>query len=165
MEPSPLSGRGAAHPRVAELIEALGLAPHPEGGFFRRIHASTVQLEYAGRRRPAMTAIEFLLVAGHASQWHRVDADESWHWQEGAPLELRLYDEASDRLDVVRLQSAREGQALAVVPAGVWQSARTLGDYSRVACTVAPGFVWEGFTLLAADSPLAERLRGPEAPA
>ena len=27
-----------------------------------------------------------------------------------------------------------------VVPAGAWQAARSLGDYTLVGCTVAPGF-------------------------
>lgn len=146
------------HPRVVELIGLLSLSPHPEGGHFRRTHASAVQVEHGGHVRPAMTAIDFLLEAGAASQWHKVDADESWHWQEGAPLELRIFDEAGGRLESIRLDAAGDGRAMAVAPAGAWQSARTLGDYTRVACTVAPGFVWEGFELLEADSAVAQRL-------
>lgn len=152
------------HPRVEELVRTLALSPHPEGGHYRRIHASAVQVVHGGHVRPAMTAIEFLLEAGHGSQWHRVDADESWHWQEGAPLELRIFDETSGESETIRLASARDGRATAVVPAGAWQSARTLGDYTRVVCTVAPGFVWEGFELLDADGPVATRLRALDAP-
>ena len=147
------------HARVEELVRTLALSPHPEGGYYRRTHASAVHVEHGGHVRPAMTAIDFLLEAGNASQWHRVDADESWHWQEGAPLELRLFDEAGGRLEVIRLEAACNGRAMAVVPAGAWQSARTLGDYTRVAGTVAPGFVWEGFELIKAGSLVAERLR------
>lgn len=35
----------------------------------------------------------------------------------------------------------------AVVPAGAWQAARPLGDWSLVGCTVAPGFDFAGFEL------------------
>jgi predicted cupin superfamily sugar epimerase len=34
-----------------------------------------------------------------------------------------------------------------VVPAHAWQSARSLGDWTLVGCTVAPAFQYEGFEL------------------
>jgi predicted cupin superfamily sugar epimerase len=34
-----------------------------------------------------------------------------------------------------------------VVPAGAWQSARSLGAWTLVGCTVAPGFEFSGFEL------------------
>ena len=71
-----------------DLIDTLSLAPHPEGGHYRRIHAASIEVEANGRRRLAMTAIHYLLDAGERSRWHRVDADECWHWQQGGVLEL-----------------------------------------------------------------------------
>ena len=145
-------------PRARQLIADLQLAPHPEGGHFRRIYESTTTLESNGRRRPALTAIHFLLTAGETSRWHRVDADEAWHWQDGEALELRIFDPANDVLTVHMLDRFGRGAPMHVVPAGHWQSARALGEHALVCCTVSPGFVWEGFELLRDDDPLAQRL-------
>ena len=35
----------------------------------------------------------------------------------------------------------------ALVPAGAWQAAESLGDWTLVGCTVAPGFEFAGFEL------------------
>lgn len=150
----------AMHPDARRLIAELQLSPHPEGGWFRRIHESAMTVEHEGRQRPALTAIHFLLAAGEASQWHRVDADECWHWQDGGALELQVFDPAAARLASVTLGDAAKGFApMHVVPAGHWQAARPLGAFTRVACTVSPGFVWEGFRLLDGHGELASALR------
>ncbi|MEW5834713.1 MAG: cupin domain-containing protein [Pseudomonadota bacterium] len=146
------------HPRAAQLIRQLALAPHIEGGHFRRFHTT----EAPAGGRPALSAIHFLLAAGEQSAWHRVDADEAWHFVEGDPLELLVYQAAQDRLECVRLGPVGHGQdatrAVHVVPAGAWQAARPLGDYTLCTCLVAPAFDFAGFTLL--DDPLlAARLR------
>ncbi len=147
------------HPCAVALIRELELEPHPEGGHYRRIHASAAQVSVDGRARPALTAIRYLLAAGERSQWHRVDADECWHWQRGDALELLQFDAASGRLSATMLGDAAKGlQSMQIVPAGVWQAARPAGDYALVACTVSPGFVWEGFELLDAGSEIARRL-------
>lgn len=125
--------------RAEELIRALDLSPHPEGGFYREIHRSA-----------ASTAIYFLLLAGQFSRWHRVDGEEVWHHYEGGPLELIL-----EESEIV-LGPERH---LAVVPAGAWQAARPLGDYALLGCTVAPPFRFEGFALLRDLRDEAERLR------
>ena len=147
------------HPRAAQLIGQLALAPHIEGGHFRRFHTAMAPAD----ERPALSAIHFLLAAGEQSAWHRVDADEAWHFVEGDPLELLVYLAAQDRLECVRLGPVGHGQGAAravhVVPAGAWQAARPLGDYTLCTCLVAPAFDFAGFTLL--DDPLlAARLRG-----
>lgn len=147
------------HPRTSELIRELGLDPHPEGGHYRRIYASTATVVAGGRVRPALTAIRYLLPGGERSRWHRVDADEAWHWQEGEPLELLCFDAANGRLDRTVLgDSADRMPAMQVVPAGTWQCARPLGAYALVACTVSPGFDWSGFELLDGTSAVAREL-------
>ncbi|GAE50216.1 cupin domain-containing protein [Xanthomonas arboricola] len=146
------------HPTAASLIRSLELAPHPEGGHFRRVYASARQVTDGSQPRPALTAIRFLLAAGECSAWHRVDAEESWHWQQGDALELSIYDEASGQLQRLILDAAERGEPMHVVPAGCWQAARSLGDFTLVGCTVSPGFVWEGFALLDGASPLAAHL-------
>ncbi|MBV6841968.1 cupin domain-containing protein [Xanthomonas euvesicatoria] len=146
------------HPTAAALIRSLDLAPHPEGGHYRRTHASARQVTDNGQTRPAMTAIRFLLSAGECSAWHRVDAEETWHWQLGDALELLIYDTCTEQVQRVIVDAAERGEPMHVVPAGCWQAARSLGDFTLVGCTVSPGFVWEGFALLDKASPLAARL-------
>ncbi|KHL54845.1 cupin domain-containing protein [Xanthomonas cannabis] len=146
------------HPTAAALIRSLALSPHPEGGHFRRVYASAHQVSDNGVARPALTAIRFLLTAGQCSAWHRVDAEESWHWQQGDALELLVYDERDGQLRRLILDAAERGEPMHVVPAGCWQAARSLGDFTLVGCTVSPGFVWDGFALLDQASPLAAHL-------
>lgn len=137
--------------RAGALIAALGLAPHPEGGWFRETFRSADAVTRAdGARRAALTTIDFLLAAGTHSRWHRVDADEAWHHHEGAPLELFVIDPPLARLEVVRLGPVDDAGARPAhtVPAGWWQAARTLGDYSLVGCTVGPGFDFTDFAML-----------------
>jgi len=140
------------------LIARHRLEPHPEGGHYRRTHASAVEVEANGHRRPAMTAILYLLEAAGRSAWHRVDADEAWHWQQGGALELLQFDAQSGALSSARLGPPPEGRASCIVPAGTWQSAFAPDEAVLVTCTVAPGFVWEGFELLDAAGDVARRL-------
>ncbi|TDK26229.1 cupin domain-containing protein [Luteimonas aestuarii] len=130
------------------LIDALALAPHPEGGHFRRFHEAAIQVEHNGIRRPAMTAIHYLLEPGGRSQWHRVDADEAWHWQQGDALELMQFDVVAEAVTCTRLGPGSDDARMCVVPAGTWQSAHAPGGHALVACVVAPGFAWPGFELL-----------------
>lgn len=146
------------HPTAAALIRSLDLAPHPEGGYYRRVYASARQVTDNGQPRPALTVIRFLLSAGQCSAWHRVDAEETWHWQQGDALELLIYDASSEQVQRVIVDAAERGEPMHVVPAGRWQAARSLGDFTLVGCTVSPGFVWEGFALLEESSLLAAHL-------
>jgi predicted cupin superfamily sugar epimerase len=127
------------------LIGRLGLAPHPEGGWYRQTWVAPA----APGERPAGTAILFLLKAGETSHWHRVDADEIWHFHAGAPLELRVAADESGPAQALRLgPEVLAGDApQLIVPAGHWQAARSLGDWTLVGCTVSPGFRFEGFEL------------------
>jgi predicted cupin superfamily sugar epimerase len=135
--------------RARELVERLGLAPHPEGGFYREIFRSPATVTGpGGAARSALTVIHFLLPAGAHSALHRVGADEAWHFVEGEPLEL-LWVGDDDVLRRVRLGALADGAVpAAVVPAGAWQACRPLGAYALVACDVAPGFEFDDFALL-----------------
>jgi uncharacterized protein len=127
-----------------EVVHLLGLAPHPEGGFYRE----TFRAAAAEGGRGASTAIYYLLRRGEVSAWHRVDADEVWHYYAGAPLELLLSADGQER-SAVRLgpDLAAGERPQAVVPAGAWQSARSLGEWTLVGCTVAPAFQFAGFEM------------------
>lgn len=147
------------HPRATQLIEALGLTPHPEGGFYREIFRSTSRVRPADTRggRDAATTIYFLLVEDTHSRWHRVLSDEVWHLYEGGPLELLTAAPDADQVRRVVLGPAVESDGpVHVVPAGWWQAARPLGAYVLVGCTVAPGFVFKDFSFLR-DEPAARR--------
>lgn len=150
------------HPRAADLIRALGLAPHPEGGFFRESFRSTARVEPADGRpqRSALTTIFFLLASGQVSRWHSVRSDEVWHFYEGGALELFIASADAASIERVRLAPVAAATMPArTVAAGCWQAARPLGDYALAGCTVAPGFEYEDFRMLADDPRAAARIR------
>jgi predicted cupin superfamily sugar epimerase len=129
---------------AAGIIAALGMQRHPEGGWY----AETFR-DNAGGGRGHSTAIYFLLEKGEEAAWHRVkDAAEVWHHYAGAPLELDLFDEAQGAASFVLGTDLGAGERpQAVVPANCWQTARSLGDWTLVGCTVAPGFDFAQFEL------------------
>jgi predicted cupin superfamily sugar epimerase len=132
---------------AAELIRLLDLQPHPEGGHYRETFRDTRTIETG---RAASTAIYFLLARGERSHWHRVDAVEVWHYYAGAPLTLEIADDKGsiERLTLGPDIAAGE-RPQGVVPAGAWQAAESLGDWTLTGCTVAPGFEFAGFELAA----------------
>ena len=135
--------------RVAQLISQLQLQAHPEGGYYRRLFESDLRLSGG---RLASSAIVFLLPAGQVSRWHRVDADELWHFYEGEPLELLIAESPASIQHQLLGPLAADAMPQRAVPAHAWQAARPLGSYSLVGCTLAPAFEFDGFCLLA-DAP------------
>ncbi|MGL4598623.1 MAG: cupin domain-containing protein, partial [Bacteroidia bacterium] len=89
--------------RAITLINQLALQPHPEGGFFRELHRSAEQVDFHGKKRDALTTIYFLLPENECSRWHLVDADEVWHYYEGAPLDLYLAPADASYITHIRL--------------------------------------------------------------
>ncbi|MBS0527109.1 MAG: cupin domain-containing protein [Proteobacteria bacterium] len=124
------------------MIALLGLEPHPEGGHYRQTFRAP------DRPRGASTAIYFLLKSGERSYWHKVDADEIWHYYAGAPLELSLSEDGRT-VRCLRLGTDFDlgEQPQLVVPRGVWQAARSLGAWTLIGATVAPAFQFEGFEM------------------
>jgi uncharacterized protein len=151
------------HPRAAELIATLDLRPHPEGGFYRQIFRSAVQVTPMDRRglRAALTTIYFLLPEGSFSRWHQVASDEVWHLYEGGPLELLELSASGQSVLHHTLGPIGGGTAAPVctISAGIWQAARPLGNYAFVGCTVGPGFDFADFRLLADDHARAAAVR------
>lgn len=154
--------------RAAELIERLGLAPHPEGGWYRECFRSPQRVDPLDGRpaRAALTTIDFLLPRGEHSAWHRVRSDEVWHLLEGGPLRLWQLSPDLKRLQVAVLrpvggrigpgddlapdtsEDALPPAPRAVVPAGWWQAAEPLDAFAYVGATVAPGFDFADFDFL-----------------
>lgn len=125
------------------IIEQLRLAPHPEGGHFREMFRDP---DTVGGRA-ASTAIYYLLRAGEASHWHRVDAAEIWHFYAGDPLELRISEGRKTCTVTLGPDIAAGQRPQVVVPKGAWQAACPLGEFTLTGCTVAPGFDFAGFEL------------------
>ena len=135
------------HLTADAVIALLDLAPHPEGGFFRETFRDMATL--AGAGRAASTAIYFLLPAGVVSRWHPGDATETWHRCAGGPLQMLIAPAAGGAPQISRLGAdlAAGERPQGVVPALDWQQARSLGDWTLVGCTVAPGFEFSGFEI------------------
>ena len=133
---------------ATDIIARLGLQPHPEGGHFRETFRDTHRTEDG---RSISTAIYFLLAAGEVSHWHRVDAVEMWHWHAGAPLELSIAENDAGPVTTYKLgpDVMADEEPQRIVPHHAWQAARSLGDWTLVGCTVAPGFEFHGFELAA----------------
>lgn len=132
-------------PAAGEIIARLGMQAHPEGGWYVETFRDVALTD----DRPASTAIYYLLEAGQQSAWHRVDAVETWHFHDGAPLALRRSPPeggTAETLTLGRDLAAGERPQI-VIPKLWWQAARSLGDWTLVGCTVAPGFRFEGFEL------------------
>ena len=130
---------------AADVIRLLDLAPHPEGGHFRETFRDA-RLENG---RAMSTAIYFLLARGERSRWHRVDAAELWHYHAGAPLVLEIAAGEQGPVRRVTLGSDLAGgeRPQGIVPAHHWQAAQSLGEWTLVGCTVAPGFEFAHFEM------------------
>lgn len=131
-----------------EVIRLLDLKPHPEGGHYAETFRDPAGPEWRGWS----SAIYYLLDAGETSEWHRVDATEVWHWYAGAPLVLTISENGHDAKAVHLGPTLTAGQRpQIVVPAHAWQTATSLGAWTLVGCTVAPGFHFDGFELAPKD--------------
>ncbi len=131
---------------------SLGLAPHPEGGWYRQTWASPVTVTLPdGRVRPTATLIHFLLPAGESSAWHRVSSDELWLAHQGTvTLELggAGATPGAATTTVLGVDVAAGELAQVLVPAGVWQRTLPAPYDALVSCVVSPGFDFADFELL-----------------
>jgi predicted cupin superfamily sugar epimerase len=130
---------------TAEQIKALlHLEPHPiEGGYFRRTHTSEETIELKRGTRPIGTAIYYLLEAGAFSEMHLLDSDEIFHFYLGDPVEmLQLHPDGRSKVLTLGPDLNAGQHVQVVVPAGVWQGTRLIGDgkVALMGCTVTPGF-------------------------
>lgn len=125
------------------LIEALGLQPHPEGGHYREIFRHAPE----DGARGESTAIYYLLGPGERSHWHRVDADEAWHWYGGGGLALRLSNGVGVETIHLGPDLGAGQRPFAMVPRGWWQAAAPLESWVLCGCTVAPAFSFDGFEM------------------
>jgi uncharacterized protein len=137
--------------RAQEIIARLGLAPHPERGYYSETYRAPLSVSTASGPRAASTAIYFLLAANQrATHVHRLKSDELFHLYDGGPLDvLMLWPDGGGQ--VVRLGrdlDAGERPQL-VIPAGTWFGTELPAgvEFCLWGCTVAPGFSFEDFEL------------------
>ncbi|MBN9673282.1 cupin domain-containing protein [Roseibium aggregatum] len=129
------------------VVGLLNMQPHPEGGYYVETFRDDIT-DTDGRA--ASTLIYFLLPEGILSRWHKVDAVETWHWYAGAPLELSISANGRDKTVLTLGNDLAAGERpQGIVPRDGWQQARSLGAWTLVGCTVAPGFLFEGFEMAA----------------
>jgi predicted cupin superfamily sugar epimerase len=142
------------------MVEALGLKPHPEGGFFRETFRSSRRIAAGpeGAYRDAATAIYFLLPAGEFSSFHRIrGSDEMWHHYGGDPVEIHTITSTGDHRVTILGSGVHQGeQPQALVPADALQAAIARGPrFALCGCTVTPGFDFADFEMPARDELVA----------
>jgi predicted cupin superfamily sugar epimerase len=126
--------------RAEELIAWLGLEPHPEGGFFRRIYTSPVPHGTTGGTRATASSIYYLMTERQPfGRLHRNRSDILHFFLEGDPVEYHTVD-PEGRLDV-RILGGADARHL-LVPGGWWKASRVPegSRYALVAEVVTPGF-------------------------
>ena len=142
--------------KLKQIIETLGLEPHPEGGYFKETYRSIGEIdeENLGKEfsssRNFSTCIYFLLTSDSFSAFHRIKQDEIWHFYDGSPIKLHTISEVGEHREYVIGKDILNGeQPQLVVNAGDWFAAEVIleDDFSLVGCTVAPGFSFEDFEL------------------
>jgi len=139
---------------ITNLITQHQLLPHPEGGYYKETYRSAENIahtslpEHFSGSRSFSTAIYFLLLKDLFSAFHRIQSDECWHFYEGASLHVHVLH-LNGNYELIRLgrNSAKGEVYQAIVPAGAWFASESMGEYSFVGCTVAPGFDFADFEL------------------
>jgi predicted cupin superfamily sugar epimerase len=139
--------------RAQQLIDRLGLMPHPERGYYVESYRASLVVGASphGGARAASTAIYFLVTRAQPTTYlHRLKSDELFHLYEGGPLEVLLLG-ATGGGDVRRLGldvAAGERPQL-VIPAGTWFAVElpAAASHCLFGCTVAPGFEFADFEL------------------
>lgn len=143
-----------------EIKSLLRLVPHPmEGGSFRRTYASSLALHLPRGIRPASTAIYYLLEPATFSEMHVLDSDEIFHFYYGDPVEmLHLLPSGNSALLTLGPDLAAGQHVQLLVPAGVWQGTRLIGDgkVALLGCTVTPGFDFADYRNAPADELIAQ---------
>jgi hypothetical protein len=137
-------------------IDRLRLSPHPEGGYYRVTYQSALTIVqdalppgFHGDRF-ASTAIYFLLAQNDFSAFHRIAADELWHFYAGSGLMVYVIDREGNYFELQLGNAFEAGEVFqAVVKAGCWFASRLKdpAGFALVGCTVAPGFDFADFEM------------------
>ncbi len=152
---------------VNQLIETLQLVPHPEGGYYKRIFASSREITFPdditgrSKTRYSGTAINYLLESKDFSAWHKITSDEVWFFHRGSAITIHTINPKTKAYNTVILgdplevENARFQHA---IKAGTWFAATVneSNSYALVSCAVSPGFDFADFTLANREDLIAE---------
>jgi predicted cupin superfamily sugar epimerase len=135
-----------------EWIEKLGLAPHPEGGYFKEMYrcARTIDSAKEEESRSLSTSIYFLLKGHDVSHFHRLSSDEIWFYHAGDSLTLyTIAPDGSGQQLVLGSDAMQHEQLQLLIPAehlfgGFCNNA---DGYTMVSCVVSPGFDFRDFEM------------------
>lgn len=152
------------NPTVDSLVRRFNLLPHPEGGFYAEIYraregpatsALPARFSASPATRSFATGIYFLMTRGNFSAFHRIASDEGWHFYDGDALIVHVIH-PDGRYEAIKLGRGEGETFQAYVPHGAWFASESLGAYSFVGCTVAPGFEFADFELAKRDELIKE---------
>ena len=139
-------------------MKPINFIEHPEGGRFREVYRSSNTISMKdGSIKSAVTHIYFSLESGEVSRFHKVASDEIWNLYQGPGINLYTWD-GSENPPICTELSISNNCFCHVIPAGIWQAAEPISEKVLVGCSVAPGFEFSDFELLASNSKEAELL-------
>lgn len=138
-------------------MKPTNLQEHPEGGRFKEVYRSHSEVQKGKVKRKTLTHIYFSLEAHEVSHFHKVTSDEVWNLYEGSGFYLYIWDENFDTIEKIEVSKAANCYCH-VVPAGFWQATEPINSSILVGCSVAPGFDFEDFTMISAQSSQAAKL-------
>lgn len=136
---------------INELVTALGLEPHVEGGYFRQTFKSKNLVNH--NRRSILTSIYYLLTCGSTvGHFHKNKSDIMHYFQHGDAITYYLiYPDGKLETKVLGSDFKNGEQLQFVVSSGVWKasSLNTNGEhgYGLIGEAVAPGFEYEDMEL------------------
>jgi len=131
-------------------IEKLGLQPHPEGGYYREVFRSDMQVVRAGSAniKQACTSIYYLLEGKEFSGFHRIASDELWYFHKGSALVIHAINETGGHT-AHELSDGPNGSLSVAIEAGLWFAAQIFSGegFTLVSCAVAPAFEFTEFEM------------------
>ncbi|QEC77528.1 cupin domain-containing protein [Mucilaginibacter ginsenosidivorax] len=140
---------------AAYWINKLNLMPHPEGGFYKEVFRSEIEVKaaYSNKLKQAITSIYYLLEGDDYSGFHRLKSDEIWYFHKGSPLHIHVLTNAG-LLQSIELSDLETGNLSVVIPAGLWFAAEipSKQGYCLASCAVAPGFDFSEFEMAEKDA-------------
>jgi predicted cupin superfamily sugar epimerase len=147
-----LIATGSSAMDVDELVRALQLEPHVEGGYFRRTFEASHRdkIDEGSGPRFTMTSIYYLLTEqSRIGHWHLNNSDILHFYHLGEPITYYLIYPDSRLETVVLGPDPSQGQVLQLaVEGGVWKASHLAsGAYGLISEAVSPGFEYSDMQL------------------
>ncbi len=144
---------------AAYWIKQLDLQPHPEGGYYKEVFRSQLEVTVKayGKKKQACTSIYYLLEGDDYSGFHRILSDEIWYFHKGSPLHVHVIDAHGEHI-IHELSDNETGSLSIVIEAGLWFAAGipSASGFTLASCAVAPGFDFTEFEMAKKQDMLAQ---------